>query len=72
MAFVALAAHALDFIVIEVGLIVWRGMVGSVLVATDSRGRRLLHSNRCFSTSQAGAAGPASGKRVPPLQNAKD
>src|ERR1043166_1969550 len=57
----------------KVGVIGWRGMVGSVLV------QRMLEERDFdtiepvfFSTSQAGAAGPASGKRVGPVKNAKD
>src|SRR5438105_1699215 len=57
----------------NVGLIGWRGMVGSVLV----QGMREEHDFDSiepvfFSTSQAGAAGPAIGKRVGPVKNAKD
>src|ERR1041384_8873046 len=57
----------------NVGVIGWRGMVGSVLV------QRMLEERDFdtiepvfFSTSQAGAAGPAIGKRVGPVKNAKD
>lgn len=57
----------------NVGIIGWRGMVGSVLV-------QRMHEERdfdaiepvFFSTSQAGAAAPAVGKRVPPVKDARD
>jgi len=57
----------------NVGLIGWRGMVGSVLVQR----MREEHDFDAiepvfFSTSQAGAAAPAIGKRVSPVKNAKD
>ena len=57
----------------NVGLIGWRGMVGSVLVQR----MREEHDFDAiepvfFSTSQAGAAAPAIGKRVGPVKNAKD
>jgi aspartate-semialdehyde dehydrogenase len=60
----------------NVGIIGWRGMVGSVLV------RRMLEEGdfeaiepRFFSTSQAGAPAPSigkSGKPAPPVQDARD
>ena len=57
----------------KVGLIGWRGMVGSVLV---QRMREEGDFDRIdplfFSTSQAGAAGPGIGRRVPPVLNAMD
>src|SRR5689334_12778225 len=59
--------------IMNVGLIGWRGMVGSVLVQR----MREEHDFDAiepvfFSTSQAGAAAPAIGKRVGPVKNAKD
>jgi aspartate-semialdehyde dehydrogenase len=57
----------------RVGLIGWRGMVGSVLV------RRMLEERDFdviepvfFSTSQAGARGPAIGKDAPAVKDARD
>ena len=56
-----------------VGLIGWRGMVGSVLVQRMREERDFdLIEPVFFSTSQAGAAAPAIGKRVPPVKHAKD
>src|SRR6266850_1239296 len=57
----------------NVGVIGWRGMVGSVLVQR----MREEHDFDAiepvfFSTSQAGAAAPAIGKRVPPVKHAKE
>src|SRR5215208_3900675 len=57
----------------NVGIIGWRGMVGSVLV-------QRMHAERdfdlvdpvFFSTSQAGAAAPEIGKRTPSVKDAKD
>src|SRR6266550_1726313 len=57
----------------NVGLIGWRGMVGSVLVQRMREERDFVHIDPVFfSTSQAGTAGPAIGKRVPPVKNAND
>src|SRR5262245_61629164 len=57
----------------NVGLIGWRGMVGSVLVQRMREERDFDAIDPVFfSTSQAGSAGPAIGKRVPPVKNAKD
>ncbi len=57
----------------NVGLIGWRGMVGSVLVQRMREERDFeLIEPVFFSTSQAGAAAPAIGKRVAPVKNAKD
>src|ERR1043165_2698496 len=57
----------------NVGLIGWRGMVGSVLVQRmREEGDFDLIEPVFFSTSQAGAAAPAIGKRVPPVKDAKD
>lgn len=57
----------------KVGLVGWRGMVGSVLM------QRMRDENDFadiepvfFTTSQAGQAGPDVGKDVAPLQDAKD
>jgi aspartate-semialdehyde dehydrogenase len=57
----------------NVGIIGWRGMVGSVLV------RRMLEERdfeviepRFFSTSQAGSQAPSIGKAVPPVADARD
>jgi aspartate-semialdehyde dehydrogenase len=57
----------------NVGLIGWRGMVGSVLVQRMREEHDFdLIEPVFFSTSQAGAAAPAIGKRVPPVKNAKE
>jgi aspartate-semialdehyde dehydrogenase len=57
----------------NVGLIGWRGMVGSVLVQRMREEHDFDSIEPVFfSTSQAGAAAPAIGKRVPPVKNAKD
>jgi aspartate-semialdehyde dehydrogenase len=57
----------------NVGLIGWRGMVGSVLVERMLAERDFdLIDPVFFSTSQAGAAGPSVGKRTPAVKNAKD
>ena len=57
----------------QVGLIGWRGMVGSVLVQRMREERDFdLVDPIFFSTSQAGAATPAIGKPVPPLKDARD
>ena len=57
----------------KVGLIGWRGMVGSVLM------QRMREENDFaviepvfFTTSQAGKAGPDIGKAVPPLKDANN
>jgi len=57
----------------NVGLIGWRGMVGSVLVDRMREERDFdLIEPVFFSTSQAGAAGPAIGKTTPAVKDAKD
>ena len=57
----------------NVGLIGWRGMVGSVLVQRMREERDFDSIEPVFfSTSQAGAAAPAIGKPVPPVKNAND
>lgn len=57
----------------RVGLVGWRGMVGSVLM---QRMREELDFDRIdpvfFSTSQAGGAAPNVGKRAPALKDAND
>ncbi len=57
----------------RVGLIGWRGMVGSVLLQRmrDERDFDLIDPV-FFSTSQAGGVAPAVGKPVPALQDAHD
>ena len=57
----------------QVGLIGWRGMVGSVLVQRmrEERDFDLIHPI-FFSTSQSGTAGPSIGKPVPPVKDAND
>jgi aspartate-semialdehyde dehydrogenase len=57
----------------NVGIIGWRGMVGSVLVQRMREERDFdLIDPTFFSTSQAGATGPEVGKRVGPVQDARD
>jgi aspartate-semialdehyde dehydrogenase len=57
----------------NVGIIGWRGMVGSVLVQRMREERDFDQIDPVFfSTSQAGAAAPEIGKRVPPVSDAKD
>src|SRR5436189_2926510 len=57
----------------NVGVIGWRGMVGSVLVQRMREERDFDSIEPVFfSTSQAGAAAPATGKRVGPVKDAKD
>ena len=57
----------------NVGLIGWRGMVGSVLVQRMREEHDFDSIEPVFfSTSQAGATAPAIGKRVPPVKNAND
>jgi aspartate-semialdehyde dehydrogenase len=57
----------------NVGLIGWRGMVGSVLVERMLAERDFdLIDPVFFSTSQTGAAGPSVGKRTPAVKHAKD
>ena len=57
----------------QVGLIGWRGMVGSVLVQRMREERDFdLIDPTFFSTSQTGAAAPAIGKTAPPVKDAKD
>jgi aspartate-semialdehyde dehydrogenase len=57
----------------QVGIIGWRGMVGSVLVQRMREERDFdLVDPVFFSTSQAGAAGPEIGKRTPTVKDAND
>ena len=57
----------------QVGLIGWRGMVGSVLVQRMREERDFdLINPLFFSTSQSGTAGPSIGKPVPPVKDATD
>jgi aspartate-semialdehyde dehydrogenase len=57
----------------EVGIIGWRGMVGSVLVERMRSERDFdLIEPVFFSTSQAGSAGPDVGRKVRPVQDAHD
>ena len=57
----------------EVGIIGWRGMVGSVLLERMRAERDFdLVEPVFFSTSQAGAASPDIGRATRPVQNAHD
>jgi aspartate-semialdehyde dehydrogenase len=57
----------------QVGLIGWRGMVGSVLVQRMREERDFdLIDPIFYSTSQTGAAGPSIGKPVAPVRDAND
>ena len=57
----------------QVGIIGWRGMVGSVLVQRMREERDFdLVDPVFFSTSQAGAAAPEIGKRAPAVKDAND
>src|SRR3970040_2119362 len=57
----------------KVGFIGWRGMVGSVLVERMRAERDFdLIEPLFFSTSQAGGDGPAIGREIPPVKNARD
>jgi aspartate-semialdehyde dehydrogenase len=57
----------------KVGLIGWRGMVGSVLVQRmREEGDFDVIDPVFFSTSQAGAAGPVIGRPAPPVKDAKN
>ncbi|BAU47865.1 aspartate-semialdehyde dehydrogenase [Sulfurifustis variabilis] len=56
----------------RVGLVGWRGMVGSVLMGRMQQERDFdLVDPVFFTTSQVGGKGPAIGKDVPPLKDAK-
>jgi aspartate-semialdehyde dehydrogenase len=57
----------------QVGIIGWRGMVGSVLVQRMREERDFdLVDPVFFSTSQAGTTGPEIGKRTPSVKDAND
>jgi aspartate-semialdehyde dehydrogenase len=57
----------------EVGIIGWRGMVGSVLVERMRAERDFeLIDPIFFSTSQAGGTGPDVGRKIRPVQDAHD
>jgi aspartate-semialdehyde dehydrogenase len=58
---------------LRVGIVGWRGMVGSVLVQRMREERDFDHVEPVFfSTSQAGAAGPDIGKAVDAVKSATD
>lgn len=57
----------------RVGLIGWRGMVGSVLLERMAAENDFAHVEpRFFSTSQSGAPAPAVAPKAPPVGDAKD
>lgn len=57
----------------QVGLVGWRGMVGSVLMQRMRDEQDFAHFDPVFfSTSQVGGAAPEVGKPTPPLQDARD
>src|SRR5947208_8772886 len=58
---------------LRVGIVGWRGMVGSVLVQRMREERDFDHLEPVFfSTSQAGGRGPDIGKAVPAVADATD
>src|SRR5690348_7817032 len=58
---------------IRAGIVGWRGMVGSVLVQRMREERDFDHDEPLFfSTSQAGGKGPAIGREVERVGDAKD
>src|SRR2546426_6105379 len=58
---------------LRIGIVGWRGMVGSVLVQRMREERDFDHVEPVFfSTSQAGGKGPEVGKSVEPVKNATD
>ena len=58
---------------LRVGIVGWRGMVGSVLVSRMREERDFDHIEPVFfSTSQAGGKGPAIGKSVEAVRDAND
>jgi aspartate-semialdehyde dehydrogenase len=58
---------------LKVGIVGWRGMVGSVLVQRMREERDFDYLDPVFfSTSQAGGRGPAIGRDTGPVQNALD
>ena len=57
----------------KVGIIGWRGMVGSVLMERMREERDFDHIDPVFfTTSNVGGTGPSIGKPVPPLKDAND
>src|SRR5512134_2275954 len=57
----------------RVGLVGWRGMVGSVLMGRMQAEKDFDHIEPVFfTTSNVGGKGPAIGKDVPPLKDAKN
>jgi len=57
----------------RVGLVGWRGMVGSVLMGRMQQEKDFDHIEPVFfTTSNVGGKGPAIGKDVPPLKDAKN
>jgi aspartate-semialdehyde dehydrogenase len=57
----------------QVGIVGWRGMVGSVLIERmRAEGDFALIEPRFFSTTQAGRAAPAVGRPAPPVGDAGD
>ena len=57
----------------RVGLVGWRGMVGSVLMGRMQTEKDFDHIEPVFfTTSNIGGKGPAIGKDVPPLKDAKN
>ncbi|MCW8887973.1 MAG: aspartate-semialdehyde dehydrogenase, partial [Gammaproteobacteria bacterium] len=57
----------------KVGIVGWRGMVGSVLMQRMRDEQDFDHFEPIFfTTSQAGQAGPDIGKDIPPLKDATD
>jgi aspartate-semialdehyde dehydrogenase len=57
----------------RVGLIGWRGMVGSVLMGRMKEEKDFDHIDPVFfTTSNRGSKGPAIGRDVPPLKDAKN
>ena len=57
----------------RVGFVGWRGMVGSVLMQRmRAEDDFVLIEPVFFTTSQVGGTGPAIGKEVPPLKDARD
>jgi aspartate-semialdehyde dehydrogenase len=58
---------------LRVGIVGWRGMVGSVLVQRMREERDFDHIEPVFfSTSQAGGSGPVIGKPTGTVKDAKD
>ena len=56
----------------NVGIVGWRGMVGSVLVGRMREERDFDHIDPVFfSTSQVGGKGPTVGRETPPVQDAR-